>query len=181
MYGGYDEPAAPPDGARIAKILYWATDRKSIVTAQLGQATATINGEWWPVAASCLDHRTWKKKVAVVPLPGSNDKALLLALKNDDPTDPEFIGWGLRVYARTAEGARTIKAATEQITQDLRDTLRDARSGIRAVQWRDVTTPATTQPSAPQLAAPATPVNTETLEISGSTAELLKEVEDDPL
>lgn len=181
IYGGYDLPAEWPAPERIAKILYWATEAKAIVTAQLGQAAATIGGEWWPVASAALDNRTYGHKVAIVPFPGDSQRALLLLA--DDPTDPQYIGMSMRTYVRTMQAVAALKPVVMQTQTELRTRLRDARSGIQAAAWRNIGTPADIA-EAPQLGpAPTQQIgdtsNDAPVEISSDTAQLLSDIEND--
>jgi hypothetical protein len=99
-YGGYARPAIPLDPSRIALMIYWSTARKAYVTAQLGQADCTIDGDRWPVASEVLDQTTWHRKVCVCPFPGDDRHALLF--EASDPMKPQFLGLVLRTYAETS-------------------------------------------------------------------------------
>lgn len=126
-----------PHGDRLALLLYFATEKRPIVHACLGYVDCTINGQFWHCVSPRLDHRMVGRRIAVLPIPGSDQAILVLC---DDPSHPTYLDTVPNAFVRSAERLAEIRSQVMSAQDEIRAKLRAARASTPDMAWgRDAT------------------------------------------
>lgn len=138
-YGGYKAQGSLPSGDKLAHLLYWTTERPSIVKAKLRYVDATINGRYNRWLSDALDVEMYGHKVAVLPLPGREDDMAVL-MQADDRKHPRFLGIAQGGVVRHIDRVDDVKRHVADLQRQTRDELRERRVTSGAT-WQTHTEP----------------------------------------
>ncbi len=139
-YGGLpSRNGQMPEGTRLAKLLFHATEKPHIVKAQLGYIDVTINGTYARWICKEL-HAYHGRRVAVIPIPGMEDERAVVMLA-DDKRDPVFVGFAFNGFVRHVDRIAPAKEARNDAQTHIRTQLREERESAQEGTWHTHNTP----------------------------------------
>lgn len=182
--GGPKADGQLPDGERLARLLYFATEKPHVVTAQIGYVDATIQGRFGHWICGDLE-AYYGRKIAVIPVPGMEQERAVLLLV-DDRREPKYIGTAVNGFVRHIDRIAPAKEARNEAQAAIRERLKEERTNVKDVRWRDhdhdTLPPATTTQSAGTLhVEEATVIDVDDVPATATDPDindLLNEVED---
>ena len=167
-YGGSMQKRSPmPEGERLARMVFFATENPHKVKAQLGYVDATINGKYARWMCSGLDHTVYGRKVYVIPVPGHEQERAVIMLA--DERDPLFLGFASNGFIQHIDQLASAKSVRNDTMKVIRDGLKEERDSVEDGEWKSHTS---------VVALPATSEQ-EAGEVWVEEAEVVEEVDDE--
>ncbi len=179
-YGGAPKQNGQwPDGERLARMLFFAAEKPSIVKAKLGYVDATVNGNYARWICKELDGY-FNRRIAVIPIPGHEKEHAVLMLV-EDKREPVYIGIAANGFIRDISRLADAKKLRDETQNHIRTRLKEERDNVQEANWRNHTTntalPATSEQTAGQLHEPITTVTDYEIITDDDVDDLLNQVE----
>lgn len=122
-----------PQGERLAKMLYHALEKPTVVKAQQGFADTVINGVYTRWMTPELSYRHAGRKVAVLPIPGDDRHAALLLV--DDPHKPLYVGIAMNAVVNDMDHLAAAKLLRRNTQAAHRQEINAQLSSTEQGQW----------------------------------------------
>lgn len=134
-YGGMKKrtDGQMPSGERLARMLYFATEKPHIVKAFTGYADTTIDGVYSRWMSDGLSYRHAGRRVAVIPIPGTDNQQAVVLLA-EDVREPVFLCYADRSVIGSLEQLAEAKIAQRKIHAKTKSEIRK-NSEIEDAEW----------------------------------------------